>query len=478
MAGATLIDRERERDELRRLATSADRRLAILYGRRQVGKTFLLSRTWEDRRFFYFVAADTTSELNKQDLLRELSTWSGQSLNLADYPTWRTIFRLFVDLTAREPLVVVLDEFQYLLRSADDPASQLVAVWDRDAVGHPLTLVLSGSEVATMEHLLSGGQPLFGRANWSARLHPFDYRDAAHALPGRAPRDAARFYGIFGGTPRYLTAIGPGEPLDAAAIRTLVSPRGEVHLQLLTLIEQERGIRDPAEYRAILSAIAGGATEINEISQKGGLERQAPAVRRVLRILEDLDIVGHERNFAAPEKAPHRYFLADNAVAFWHRFIVPNRSRLATTDPASVWAEAMSPYLNDQMGLVFERIVAQAYARQHGRWGLPGASNWASGEGRDRNRRSIEIDVVAQLDDGRMLTGEIKWSSQPRGFELHNELQRNLDDLGHSGQGWAREAQKGIFLYVSAAGFTPEFQRWAATQPSVHLLVLDDLYAD
>ena len=90
----------------------------------------------------WVVAADTTAELNRRDLLRELAAWSGRALDPADYPTWRTVFRLLVALASEAPLVVVLDEFQYLLGGPDDAASQLVAVWDREAAGRPLTLVL------------------------------------------------------------------------------------------------------------------------------------------------------------------------------------------------------------------------------------------------------------------------------------------------------------------------------------------------
>ncbi|MBA2240204.1 MAG: hypothetical protein H0W09_03005, partial [Solirubrobacterales bacterium] len=155
---------------------------------------------------------------------------------------------------------------------------------------------------------------------------------------------------------------------------------------------------------------------------------------------------------SGPAGTPYRHPIVDNAVAFWHRFIVPNRSRLATGDPWEIWRSGMAPYLDDQMGGVFERMVAQAYARRHQAWGLPGARTWGRWEGRDGNRRSIELDIVARLDDGRLLTGEIKWSSGPRGFDLQNDLQRDLDDLASSGQGWARAAQNGEFLYVSAAG--------------------------
>jgi hypothetical protein len=70
--------------------------------------------------------------------------------------------------------------------------------------------------------------------------------------------------------------------------------------------------------------------------------------------------------------------------------------------------------------------------------------SWNSWVGKDRNGRDIQIDVVARLDDGSLLAGEIKWSSDLRGFELHNELTRNLDDLGRSGYGWAREGEPPI----------------------------------
>lgn len=473
-----LVDRERERAELRELAQAPGNHLAILYGRRQVGKTFLLSRTWDDRPVFYFLAADTLPDLNRRDFLRELSAWTGQALEPTDYPTWRTLFRLLIDLARPAPLVTVIDEFQYLVGGDDDAASQLVAVWDREAAGRPLTLVLCGSEVSTMEGLIAGGQPLYGRASWSARLTPFDYRDAARMLGNRLPRELALFYGILGGMPRYLAAVEPEDALAPSIVRAFVSPRGEVHLQLATLIEQEKGIRHSGEYRAVLDAIATGCTEVNEIAQQATLGGQPHVVRRVLQVLEGLEIVERKRSYDSSTRAPHRFGIADNAVRFWHRFLIPNRSRLALGDPGEVWDSAIQPYLNDYMGPVFERIVVQAYRRYHPRWGLPPARIWSDWVGKDRNRRNIQLDVVAELDDGSMLTGEIKWSSTPRGFDLHNSLERNLDDLARSGHGWARVAQDGPRLYASAAGFTDEFRRWAEDKPRVRLVTFEELYPE
>jgi AAA+ ATPase superfamily predicted ATPase len=383
-----------------------------------------------------------------------------------------------VDLAADGPLIVVLDEFQYLLNQIDDIASQLVAVWDREVQGRPLLLVLSGSEIAAMEGLASGSQPLYGRFGLALKLQPFDYLDAARMLPGRTPREAALLYGALGGLPRYLAAVDPEASVAAELSRLLLSPTGEVALQVEHVVDQEQGIRNPAEYQAVLTAVAGSATLVAEIAQRAGLEERT--ARRVLDVLERLDLVWRERNFDAAPKAPWRYRIADNAVRFWYRFVHTNRSRLATGEIAEVFSERVAPQLDDSMGKIFESICREAYRRRHGAWGLPGAAEWARWEGQDRNRRPIEIDLVARLGDGRILTGEVKWSSRPLGSAIHTRLLRNLDDLARSGQGWAKDAlssDRGAGqIYFSAGGFDDQFRQHAAEQNDIRLVTLEEIY--
>ena len=473
-----LVNRHNELRELRDLAKRAGPSLALLYGRRRVGKTYLLDRVWDSHQAFYYLAADSTPEINRRGLLEDFSNWKGIWLEGDDYPTWRTVFRLLVDQATEAPLIVILDEFQYLMGGDDDIVSQLVAVWDREVGNRNLTIVLSGSEVATLEGLESGGGPLYGRINWSHRLRPFDYWDAGAMLPGRSNREKAYLYGILGGTPRFLAALGEDDALKDRIIEILFRPQGEVYLQLENLLYQERGIRSPAEYKAVLEAVARGQTETDRIASATGLVDRQHVVRRVLETLERLDLIRRERNFDAGARGAWQNRIADNAVRFWYRFVHPNRSRLVHGKAEEVWNAQVAPQLDTYMGKVFERVVEEGYRRLHTDWQLPPAVEWARWEGQDRNRRSIEIDIVARLENGKMLTGEIKWSSSPVDTDLLGGLQRNLDDLSRSGQGWAREAMEdgAQHLFVSAAGFTRRFQDEANDTDNLHLIDLDQLY--
>lgn len=484
---AELVDREAELRVLREAAEAEGSSLLLVHGRRRVGKTFLLQRAWEGRGLFYFLAADSTPDQNRIDLLDELALQFDRTIDPADFPTWRTVFRLLAELAGEAPLVVVLDEFQYLLEGEVEEAallSQFNAVWEGELSRRDVTVVLCGSEVGTMRGLARRGA-LFGRLDREIHLEPFDYRRAAEMLPGRPWRDRAYLYGVLGGTPDYLDVVGEDQSLGAAVRESFLVRGGKVAVQMANLIEQEEGIQKPGHYRAVLAAVARGRTGVNEIAQGAGFDMEAGGedrARRVLGTLRDLRLVGRERNFDAGRTTPWRYHLADNALAFWYRFVHPNRSLLEIGDADEVWHERIRPHLDDYMGRhAFEGMAREAYAARHDRWGLAGPAEWSRWVGKDRSRRDIEIDVVSRLSDGRLLTGEVKWSSSPVEEGLHHRLRRDLGDLAASGRGWAREALDGEtsagHLYVSAGGFTEAFRELAERESGVRLVSLDDMYA-
>jgi AAA+ ATPase superfamily predicted ATPase len=479
VAGSTvLVDREKEREALLALRASPAPSLGLLYGRRRVGKTFLLQNVWEPGQAFYFLASDTTAELNRRELLREAAIWTGVRIQEEDYPTWRTVFRLLTNLRPGKKSVVILDEFQYLLRGEENAASQLVAVWDQLEPTAPVCLILCGSAVRIMEHLDSGDMPLYGRFAWKHRLEPFDYWDTARMAPFRDLRNRAEAYGALGGTPRYLTTLELDRSLERNLARVFLSPHGEVRIQVESLIEQEGGLAKTPEYKAILSAVGTGRTEVNEIAARTGLTNGG-ALRYMLKKLVELGYLEHRRNFGAARNQPYRYYLADPALRFYHGLILKHRSELEIYDPFDVWKNHMREGFNSYMGLVFEQIVKEAFARLANELGFPMVKEWERWEGVDRQREPLEVDVIARIDRKRIMTGSVKWNRKPVGADMHTSHMRTLERLAGSGQGWAQEAllPRSPLLYAAAGGFKDGFVEVAGAEGrNVYLLSLEDIY--
>ena len=478
-----LVDREVELAELEALLEQGKPQLALLTGRRRVGKTFLLANAWTREQAFMFTAAQTSPELNRRQLLEELSTWSGEELRPEDYPTWRTIFNLMLDMCSPEPIVLVLDEFQYLASNEAglaEVASELNAAWERKRTIRPLLMVLAGSAVSVMEALGGGGSPLYGRFHWQQRLEPFDYWNAAQMAGFETLEEQAEAYGVFGGTPRYLAALDPADSLKANLVRLMLSPRGEVRLLVETALDQEDGLRDIGTYKAILRAVASGKTNRNDIAQRSGLQNDTPLRSKLDRLVE-LGYLEVRVNIDAKPNDPRRYYLADQAMRFHQRFVEPNLSLLTREDPAEVWRVAVADRFSAFMGLEFERIAAQAYDRRRGQLDLPMVTEWGRWEGRDMERRSLEIDVVAPLLEDGVMTGAVKWNRKSMPIDVHFQHLQMLERCARAGRRWAHEALEGTspLFYVSRSGFEPEFLELAERGGRrVIAWALDDLYGD
>lgn len=479
-----IIDRENEIAALTRLAASGQRKLALLYGRRRVGKTYLLTHLWERDRAFYFTASATSPEINRRVLITEAARWSGEELRPEDQPTWRTVFRALLELRRDENVVIVLDEVQYLATDEAglrEVASELNAVWEGriDRSGGVL-LVLSGSAIRTLEALKRGGSPLYGRLDWSCQLFPFDYYDAGQMVAAYSPDDRVRTYASFGGVPKYLSLIDTTKTLGTNIIDLVLSPSGGVRLQLETVLTQEEGLRDYTAYQGILQAIGTKRRSNGEIAASLGVTLDS-GFRRMTGMLAELGLLEADRNFDEPENQAIIYRIADPALRMYYGLVLPNESAIAAAGARVVWRERLSKqvfpaYVGQH---VFEDVVRQAYVRHRDSRGLPAVAAWGRWAGRDRQRQDAEIDIVARLLDGGILTGSAKVRNRPADATVLLQHLADLKRLADSGRSWARQAlePQAPLLFVSTGGFKASFRGAAADlgQPLI-LWDADDLF--
>jgi uncharacterized protein len=478
------VGRDRELGELaglvRAVEAGAGARLAVVGGRRGVGKTWLLEHALRTVRTCHYVAADVEPAVNRRELVGALlsATAGVQGTEQPRPADWRELVRLLAELSAERPLAVVLDEFQHL-RRREDLLAALTAEWEPTLSRSRLLLVLCGS-TAAVSAACGAGSPLAGHVSWRAELEPLDFAMAGRLHPGRMVRERALLYGVFGGTPRLAGAVQQGWTLAQAVQELMLSPRGDVHHELAGAVAQGTGLRETAEYHSVLGALAAGATGTLEVATAAGLGDRAHVARRALEVLEGLQLVARERNIDGGGRSAWHSRIADPALCFWYRFVLPLRSLLERGRVRDAWT-AVAPHLDGYMDdVVLGTMVRQAWPRLARRHGLPAWSGEGGWEGRDRNRRRIRIAIAARLPDGRVLAGAVRWAQAPADADMHLHLLRDLEDVAATGHAWAADAldpdRSAGFVHVSAAGFTSQFRERARRDGRTTLLDLEQLY--
>jgi AAA+ ATPase superfamily predicted ATPase len=151
------VGRQQELELLDRLWKSPRAEFLILYGRRRVGKSRLLTHWFDTRR--PRVLDWEASETNEYDLLRSFSqviynfrqppTLAPQDFT---YANWRQAFEELSQLAKEERLAVFIDEFTYILSVNPAIAGTLQHIWDHLLKHTNLLLVLSGSHLGMMQH--------------------------------------------------------------------------------------------------------------------------------------------------------------------------------------------------------------------------------------------------------------------------------------------------------------------------------------
>lgn len=436
--------------------------LITMYGRRQVGKTELLVHFIDAKAAIYFYA-------DRQLVGDHLRAFTDQVLTLVDDPvlrvqpftSWEAALTYVLRLAEHQRLALVIDEFSYAVDA--DPAlpSVIQRLWDgaRRSKTQAFILLCTSFTEAVERHFQTDGA-LYRRRTRELRIEPFTYNDAILFFPQWSQLDQVQAWGIVGGVPSYLDALR-GPTLEEAVIEHILDKSAVLYREAETLLAQEvRGVGS-ALLHGMLQAIAYGANEPNQIAQR--VNRPVTALSGALGFLVDYGLLERRSPFtvANPERTRQtRYYIADNYLSFWFRFVLPNRSALEQGQARYVWDSKIVPLLSTYMGPRFEELCRQ-YIRLHpDRWThrVSDLSVWW--------RASDELEIVGHDNGVVVLAAEAKWRNDNVDLDVLHTLQRRVALLPKV----APDAQLVLF---SKSGFTPQVE--AARTPYVLLLTLDDL---
>jgi AAA+ ATPase superfamily predicted ATPase len=460
-------------------------RMALLYGRRRLGKTYLLQRflttgaTGREppKPHAYYLAEQSTAPVQRETLAAQvLAALPDPGVSVAELAVSYNAILRYVSAQRRsgERFALALDEFPYMVDQAPELPSVLQAWWDREGVYSQVFVVLCGSQLSTMAALGAESEPLFGRFNAGIHhLPPLRYDDVAcfyQNSPLYSRRDALVMFGVFGGTPRYHAMMDTSRPVGEEITDVVMRPGAPLENEIRFLLGSQQ-IRDPAPYNAVLLAMGAGATQFGRIQQWSGTERSSLSF--YLRTLLDLDWIRREVPFGDTTEKRALYRFADPFLAFWYRFVAPLSSALQFADAGAVYGQRVEPFLADYMGWsAFESICAQwlqKYGRDRLGLTLRALSRYWSRDGR------TEIDLAGETEGGAFLFGECKWNEgRPIGTSVYADLRAKVAALPE-----AKWRDGAVYALFALGGFSPDLAAIAADPANrLHLVSGHDLLPD
>ena len=465
------IGREEELAALERAYNSDRFEMAVVYGRRRVGKTTLLRKFSAGKRCVYYTAIKTTAARNTELLGRAVLEQLAPELAQTRFRSLEDMFDFLHDQSKEERLVLIMDELPYYAKREESLVSVLQKWIDEKWQFGRLFLILCGSSISFMEdEVLSEKSPVFGRRTMQIRLDAFDYRQTALFVPSWSARDKAIAYGITGGIAKYLDLLDERQSLDDNITALYFSKTGYLYEEADNLLTQE--FRDADAYSRIIEAIAHGAGQIKEITDKTGIPSQN--LTHAIKNLTETGIVAKRQAITEENnRKKTRYVLADDMLRFWYRF-VPDAIGAIEIGKGRVYYERnVRPLLADYMGPVFEKMCRQYTLSA----GIVGAFSclvtkvgtwWGTNP---EKREETDIDVVGLDRSGKAaVIGECKFRNEGIDKAVFEALEERSGLLrGHY------EIRQ--YLLFSAGGFS-QWIRENKEQKKIVAIDLAEIYQD
>ena len=473
------IGRKRELEFLTSAYESDKAEFIVLYGRRRVGKTELITTFCKNKPNIFYAAKESTDMAQLRSFSQTLISYDKDRFRFLDsFQDWESAFSALAEISTTQKLIITIDEFPYMVKGDKSIPSILQNLWDHKLKNANIMLILSGSSMSFIEdEILGYKKPLYGRTTGIYKLDPLSYTDTVKFFPDYSDEDKLLTYSILGGIPHYLLQFNPKKSLQENIQNTILKRGSVLYNEVEFLLHEE--LREPATYNSIIEAIALGNTEHNDILTKTQIEQRTLSV--YLKNLINLGIVMREMPATSPIKeqangAKGLYTLTDNLFRFWYAFCYPNLSLLEKGNIDLVWNTQIKENLHSFVSKPFENVCIDYLYRLNAEYKLPivfpsFSRWWGKVTHKDGTEKpytvSEEIDILAENKAQKTyLLGECKFTNEP--FDM-GQLKKLTSKISLRGT---------IYYYLfSLNGFTDGVKKYAEQNPNTILVGIHDLIA-
>ena len=424
----SIVGREKEIKILEKVNKSKKSEFVALYGRRRVGKTFLVREFFEytfDFQLTGLANANTQQQLTNFNIALQRQF----SLSINKTPdNWLEAFQIMVDhlekIKKKKKIIIFFDELPWLDTPHSDFMMALEHFWNSWATNRKdILLITCGSAASWMiNQLINNHGGLHNRVTERIKIEPFNLRETELMLQSNNVildrYQILQIYMAMGGIPYYLNAISP-EKSAAQNIEDLCFRKGAL---LTTEFENLFAslFKNPKKYENIITALSSklkGMTR-KELSKKTGI-KTGGSFTKILHELEESGFITKYNPFGKKNQ-DSTYRLSDFYSFFYLKFIKDNNNH-----NEGIWLNAIdNPKQRAWAGFTFEQVCLSHIPQIKKKLGISGvitnATSWKSSQ----SEKGVQVDLVIDRRDQIINLCEVKYSIHP--FSITKSYAANL----------------------------------------------------
>jgi len=452
-----LIGRRSERDTFKSCLLSSESKLIAVYGRRRIGKTFLI-RKYFDSKIRFEVAG-----LHKGDMSDQLlhftqtlaKTWNKDIAHIERPATWIEAFDLLATYIRRKrdkkKKVIFIDELPWF----DTPRSKFLMAFESFwnsfcSKRNDIVLIICGSAASWMiNKILKNKGGLHNRVSEKIRLQQFSLYETEIFLKNKGIRwtkyDMAQLYMVTGGIPYYLDAVRKGESVGRFVDRACFVKDGILETEYEVLFQS---LFDNSEHHHKIVELLAKKKEgymRAEIISKAKLS-SGGTLSNVIEELEESGFVEVAIPYGMNKTKAH-YKLSDSFTIFHHKYLTGSKKS------ESNWQSiAQSQSWKSWSGFAFERLCFAHIAQIKKALKIEvldcKVSHWRG----SKDHLGTQIDMLIDRSDRIINLCDIKFSQDT--FIINKSYAQKLRDKMAIFKANKKEKKKGLFLTMITASGT------------------------
>lgn len=422
-----LIGRKSEQKILLGALESAKAQLIVVYGRRRVGKSFLLKSMAEHIDLVYLEGIEFLSGEKQLSQMRSQLLLQTDSYEFFGKPffDWNDFFeRLILFLKkSKKKKFLVFDEFQWMTQGRTNVVSIFKFYWDNHFLSMKHHVAICGSISSYILNRVVQSNALYGRINTVLHLRALPFDEAQNFFHGgKSSKEILSYLLTFGGIPKYLVSIKASHSYEQNVFELCFSEAGEFYSEYDKIFYKQ--FKSGQTYQKIVELLSRGPCTFQEISRKLKI-KSGGGLKGYLSILENADFITSWVAYSKGERAKaKKYFLSDEFLLFYFYFIFPNKSALSRGGGPN-WSMKFEKSLPQWRGLAFEHFCRKNLMQISKIWGfddkiLDYAPFYPT--------KSIktQFDMIISRSDETLVFVEIKFQDREIGLEQISEFEKKM----------------------------------------------------